>query len=239
MAKTYEAMLRKNKASEDINHAAMLHEWELLNLNRPKETGDIEKKIDYLRERKGFKIFNFTSSKKRAGVSTIIFGLARYMAEKNPSHKILLCDANMQHPVLHIAFNVSPKPGLFDLFSESCDISRVIHETEWDNIRIIPAGQPLSSSEALQENKFSEIISSVREEFDYIFIDSAPLLEYSEAISSAGISDVTFLVIEANRTKKEIAEKAKLLLQERDCIIGGAILNRALYVIPEKLYNII
>jgi capsular exopolysaccharide synthesis family protein len=237
MAKTYEAMLQKNRTADNRN--SLLDEWKLLNLVRPKELGDIEKKIDYLREKRGFKIFNFTSSIKRAGVSTIVFHLVRYMADKNPLRRILLFDTNMQHPVLHIAFNVPLEPGLLNLFSGTNDISSVIQKTGWDNVSIITAGNSVSGSNALQENRFREIISSVREEFDCIFIDSAPLLEYSEAISSAGISDVTFLVIEANRTKKEVAEKAKLLLQERDCGIGGAILNRALYVIPEKLYNII
>ncbi len=242
MAKTYEAMLREKEMSSDghSDQWSTFSGWRFLDLKMPKEAGNLEKRLAFLKEKEGCKVFNITSSRKHEGVSTIVANLARYIAKKKGSKKVLLIDTNFRHPVLHIAFDISPEPGLYGLFSEICDLSMAIRETEAKNIHILPAGNPQQGlTNGLDEENFQKIVSDIRNQYDYIIIDSAPLLESADSLSSAAAADVTFLVVQAHKTQKEVADKAKLLLQENECLIGGIIFNRAQHVIPEKLYNII
>ena len=239
MAKTYEAISKPERllheGSLGVSHPFDKH---LPNLRNTKQMGDLKQKIEFLGQTKNYRVFHFASSRKREGVSTIVINLAKFMIEKRSSKDILLIDANLQQPVLHTAFDIPSSPGLRDALMGKVAYSESIYKTYSDRINVMPCGTPLSDETGrIEQKKFADLISSITNKYDYIFIDSSPLLVSSDSLSLAIASDTTFLVIQANETQWEVAEKAKRYLQDSSCSIAGVILSRVLHYIPQWIYK--
>ena len=150
----------------------------------------------------------------------------------------MLIDANLEHPVLHTAFNILPTPGLRDVLANNTECFKGIHKSISMNVNVIPAGTPMMrNSGSIDQRKFSDLIASARTRYAYVLIDSSPLLKSSDSLSSAIAADTTFLVVQACKTQSEVAEEAKFFLQKHGCQIGGIILNRLPQVIPEWIYK--
>lgn len=239
MAKTYEALEKSAHSShEDHVPAPTFSDWRFLDLKNTRQKGDLEKKIAFCMQKNNAKIFNFTSSRSKEGVSTIVANLAKYMAVKKKEKKILLIDANLHAPVQHIAFDNPRQPGLNDVLSGNTLLSEAIQAVKTNKLDLLPCGNPRSDSAGdIEQEKFYEIISEIREQYDYVLIDSAPLLISADSLSTALSADVTFLIVQSLKVQKEVAEKAKLLLQDNECHIGGVILNRIKQVIPGWMYK--
>jgi len=90
----------------------------------------------------------------------------------------------------------------------------------------------------LNQEKLFALLKECKDKYDYIFIDSPPILTSSDALSIAVSSDVTFWIIKSLSVQKDVALKVKSLLLDNECIIGGVILNQVLQVIPEWVYRI-
>jgi len=239
MAKTYEAISKsKSLLHEDSLGISSLFDKQLPNLRNTKQMGDLKQKIELLGQTKNYRVFHFASSRKKEGVSTIVINLARFMVEERSSKNILLIDANLQQPVLHMAFDILPSPGLSDALMGKVAYSESIYKADADRINVMPCGTAFSNETGqIEQKKFADLVSSIKNKYDYIFIDSSPLLISSDSLSLAIASDTTFLVIQANETQWEVAEKAKLCLQDSACTIDGVILSRVLHYIPQWIYK--
>lgn len=199
------------------------------------QLSNLEQQTVLLMKNEGFRVFNFTSSNEGEGVSSVAGALARLMAGK--SMKILLVDANCSRPVQHTKFNVPLSPGFSDALAAG-SVSGAVHEFHSGGLEILPSGNgAYELSSAAGHEKLSLLMSSVRAHFDCVIIDSPPLLASSDSLAMAIASDVTFLIIQANRTPWEVANRSKKLLEEKACRIGGVVLNRTVHVIPSWIYK--
>ena len=232
MAKTYEAMM--------IQESPTRSEWQFLNLQNRKQVGDLEKRILFFQKKNNHKVFNFACSRGEEGVSTIVANLVDYMTKKSADKTTLIIDTNFQHPELHKIFNVSIDKGLTDLLRSSINFREAIKKINTLNIDILTCGNDFPEFAGnIEQEKLKRIIRELCDSYDYIFMDSAPILTSSDALASATASDITFLVIKSLTVQREVAEKAKNLLLNNECLIGGAILNKVIQVIPDWLYKII
>ena len=238
MAKTYEALVKYKKKIEksDLLSASLL-EVPSPNLSCDKQMLDLNYMIALKQKQANLKIINFVSSHSGEGTTTVVVNFIRFMLESRESRQILLIDANLQHPTLHLEFNVPPTPGFNDVLWNKAKLSDAIFKIESSNIYLIPIGSLVSfDASNIESQRYSTIFSQLRN-FNYVFIDSPPLLDSSVALVLASIADTTFIVIQANRTQWEVADKAKNYLNHYKCDIGGVILNRVLQPIPEWLYR--
>jgi len=231
MAKTYEAMLKGEGPPKSGRR--------FLDLMNRQQVGDLEKKIIFFNNKNGYKVFNFVCTRGKEGVSTIFANLATYMAKKSTGKKILLIDANFQNPTLHTIFNLSHQPGLTDLLKGGQGLSETVQPIDSDKIFLLSCGKEYKAlSTNIEQDRLAELVTEIRSQYDYIFIDSAPILTSADSLSTAIASDVTFVVIKSLSLQKEVAEKAKNMLVANECFIGGVILNNVVQVIPAWFYNI-
>jgi len=241
MARTYEAFIKSEKSSTltALPQNFKSH-WPCADLLGTKEITSLAQKLAVEAKKRDAKVFNFVSSRNGEGTSTVVINLAKLMRDSNSFGEVLLIDANLQHPVLHSAFNLNATPGLREVLTKEAVPSNAIIRLASSNISVMPSGAHLATDLlATTEDKFSEFISSARNGYQYIMIDSPPLLTSSESISVAANSDVSFLVLQAHMTQWEVAEKAKNYLKEFNCTIGGVILNRVQQPIPDVIYNLL
>lgn len=239
MAKTYEALLKsKGKDAKAKLPTVFISDSPSPNLISNKQMIDLNYLIDMKANQEKLKIFNFVSCRSREGTSTVIVNFIRFMLERKAFSNVLLIDANLEHPSLHLEFNVPFSPGLKDILWKKTKFSDAIYKIESSNIYLIPNGNSLNiDSPNVDPQIYSNIFSKLCDKFQYVFIDSPPLLDSSSALALATVADITFIVIQAHRTQWEIVDRAKNYLVSYNCSIGGVILNRVLQPIPDWIYK--
>jgi len=239
MAKTYEALTKAMRSSTGKAYFTRLtSEWEYPDLTSTKELSDLSNFITRAAGKSGAKVINFVSSRGGEGTSTVVANLARIIMTNKGAEDVLLIDANRYHPVLHLAFGVPVEPGLCDALLQNAKYTDSVHRASEGNLSVIPCGNGLSSaSEGIGQESFVNLISQVRDRYHHVLIDSPPLLSSSDALGLATSSDLTLLIIQANMTKWEVAEKCKRILQDNNCLLGGIVLNRFRHVIPKWVYR--
>jgi len=178
-----------------------------------------------------------TSSTPKEGKTTTTANLAITMAQMGK--KTLLIDCDMKRPRQHALFIQAKEPGLSNyLLSETgapADASEflrygLIRETNVDNLHLLPCGKPPHNSMALVgSKKMEDLIAQWKEEYDYILIDSPPVLSVADAgiLSANDNVDATLLIVKVGTTKQKIAEQAAEQLRKtnKEHEIFGVILN--------------
>jgi Mrp family chromosome partitioning ATPase len=84
---------------------------------------------------------------------------------------------------------------------------------------------------------FEMRVADLRQDFSYVLIDAPPLSQYADAAVFGRMADGLVMVLEANRSRRETARKAKQLLDECGVSVLGAVLNKRDFPIPERLYR--
>lgn len=181
----------------------------------------------------GKKIFLVTSGMNSEGKSTILANLAISFSQQGK--KVLIIDADMRHPTQHRLFNKMNHIGLSTILSGQHTFEEAIQSIEEPhNMHIITSGViPPNPSDLLSTSVFKDFLQKCRDRYDYIFIDSTPLIQLSDAKIVMKEVDSSILVIRANRTTKTTLLKCKKILDGVNLSLSGYILND----VKEKKYN--
>jgi len=173
----------------------------------------------------GGKLFLVTSSGPKEGKSTSAGNLAITLSQMRS--KTVLVDCDMRRPMIHNLFMVSRENGLSKfLTTDEIDIHDIIKPSGMDNLDIITSGHvPPNPSELLSSKKMDELFAKLREEYDYIIIDSPPIIAVTDALILSKKVDQLVLVIRVNSTERAIIEQAKSLLHNIDVKVAGVVVN--------------
>ena len=179
----------------------------------------------------------FSSAKHGEGTSTIASYFALSLSKEGDS-RILVIDANLRNPVFHKIFGVQNGKGLAELLTNEMDINSAIQATSYRNLLVMPAGRCIQNQAHKFENKrLKGIIGELKAEFDFVILDSAPILPYSDTQVLASKLDGVILIVKAEHTRWEVVQNAKEDLEKSGAHILGAILNDRQYHIPEFIYR--
>ena len=214
--------------------------WESPEFRSRKQLGDVEKRMLLLKQKHGCAVFQFAGCQGGEGVTSILVNLADYIGRTESGKNILVIDANFQRPALHEAFGVTLGLGLAEIIRGSAKWSDVVNVASSSNIHLLSCGtgyQQLAGS--LEQEKQTGLVGEFKAMYDLILVDSSPLLTSSDALTVALAADATFLVMQSNRTPKEVGERAKALLLDNECLLAGVLLNRVRQVIPGWMYKLL
>jgi len=180
----------------------------------------------------------FASATKGEGTSTVITNFAITLA--TAGDKVLLVDANHRNPSLHELLSVEKNSGLTELLLDNKSVEELIKKTTFNNLCIITSGTHLSNPSSLFESKqFDNFITQMKAQADWILFDAPPINIYNDASTLAAKVDGIILVVEAEKTRWEVAQNAKERLENGKIKILGAILNRRKMHIPEWAYKML
>lgn len=189
--------------------------------------------IQFMNSKKDLKTILITSTVPGEGKSWVAANLAITFAQADK--KVLLIDADMRKGRLADLFQLPSKPGLSNLLSginekghsEEIDISKIIKETEVDNLFLIPIGNiPPNPAELLGTEQIEKILKKFKQIFDIIILDGTPCELVTDSIILSRIVDTTIIVASQKLTKKESLEKVKRSIENVGGKIAGVILNR-------------
>lgn len=188
----------------------------------------IRTNIEYANIDTDKKVIMVTSSKMGEGKSTIITNLAISFAQLEQK-KILLVDCDLRRPNLHKIFNISNSNGLTDILLRNKDMDECIKKV--NGIELITSGDtPKNPSEILASKRMKNFVEKIKNNYDYIFIDTPPIVVVTDAEVLSSICDGAVLVIGYNEVDKSKVELSKSKLEHLKVPILGAIINK----VPQK-----
>ena len=174
---------------------------------------------------------------EREGTSTVAINFSAILA-REAQGKILLVDANLHHPTLEDAFGLIGAPGLTDVFTGEVALEAAIRPTEIENLFILPAGHEFSNPLSIfNSQKLEEYLSELKKGFQFILLDSAPVIPYSDSLHLSLKVDMILLVLEAGKTRWEVAKEAVQKLERGEGRVLGSVLNKREYPIPKFIYK--
>nr|WP_288768948.1 CpsD/CapB family tyrosine-protein kinase [uncultured Intestinibacter sp.] len=192
--------------------------------------------IEFSNLDKDLKIICITSSKKDEGKTTVLSNLGVSFAKIDK--KVLLIDADLRNPSISKMFDTSNTQGLMDILLGKRNIQDCVKKTKQENLYILTGGTiPPNPAEVLSSKKMSEFIESIKDEYDYIFIDSPPVGVVSDASIISAYSDGVIFVVGANEVDSNLAKIAKERLDSVKANIVGVILNKFKTDTNSEYYN--
>ncbi len=173
---------------------------------------------------KTHKVIQVTSPCPGDGKSTVAANLSVCIAQSG--QRVLLIDADMRRPTQHSIFDVESESGLSTVIALDEELEDAICETAIDNLWLMPVGPlPPDPSELLTSPRFGELISVVREQYDYVIVDTGPLIAVSDPSVVAAQVDGLLLNVRLARTPRKQAERAREILATLDAPVLGVIVN--------------
>lgn len=169
-----------------------------------------------------------TSTNPEEGKSTTLANLAITMAQAGL--KVILVDCDLRRPSIHELFGLRNGEGLTTMVVGDYGERFPLQESGVENLSILPSGPlPPNPSELLGSNRMTEVINKLKAQADYVLFDSPPIIAVTDAAVLASRVDGVILVIKAGETKRELAQKAKALLEKVNANLLGVVLNNVRY----------
>lgn len=170
-----------------------------------------------------------TSAYENEGKSTVAANLAAALAQSG--RRVLLVDADMRFPSVHGIFEVANGSGLSELLQRqvalTAEVQMAIRQTDIPNLSVLPGGpEPESPAQLLASPQLMAIVSSLRRSFEYVVIDSPPLLPVSDAVSLARVVDCTLIVIGSSPVTHQQLQSVRRQLGGVGARSVGVVVNR-------------
>jgi capsular exopolysaccharide synthesis family protein len=180
----------------------------------------------------------FVSAGHGEGTTTIATIFASILA-RNTKSRVLLVDGNIRTPSLNHIFALGNNPGLFDLVFDDAEMDNVIRKTHLSNLSVIIGGHMNSYGSYVFDYEFmNNLVGKLKENYNYIIFDSAPVNIYGDPAILAPQLDGIVLVVQAEKTKIEEVQRAKRQLERVDGKILGVVLNRKKSHVPNFINNV-
>ena len=160
---------------------------------------------------------------KTVAVANIGVSLARL------KQRVLLIDADMRHPRLHQLFGEDQGPGLANVLTGKTS-SHDVRATKIPGLWLMPAGRfSRNPADLLGSERFEKLIAYLRQQFDWIVIDSPPALAVTDAALISQVASGVLVVVDCSRTSREVASAAVERLEAVRAPLVGAMLNRVVF----------
>jgi capsular exopolysaccharide synthesis family protein len=166
-----------------------------------------------------------TSTGPGEGKTVVATNLAVALAQAG--QRVLLVDADMRKPRVHTVFDRSQEPGLSNVLVGDAKSSAAIHVSEVSGLWVMPAGlQPPNPAELLGSKRFKDFLVSLSPHFDWVLIDSPPVMAVTDSSVVAHLATGVLFVVGAEMTSRHAAQTAIEQLEQARGKFIGAVLNR-------------
>ena len=179
--------------------------------------------IEYSSFNESLKTIVVTSSEPGEGKTTTAGNLALSLAQNEK--RVLLIDCDLRRGSVHRRFMLSNGEGLSEVIVGKASLENVIRGVA-ENLDVITTGNlPPNPSEMLGSKHMETLIKELREKYDYIILDTPPVLAVTDAQILSTKVDGTILVVRAEKTKKDNVINAKKLLDKVKANVIGTVFN--------------
>jgi capsular exopolysaccharide synthesis family protein len=236
-----EDVIRSDDTSEKMSPTASLFSHFVPQEPISEAVRSLRAHLEILFKRNSWKTLMVTSSVLREGKTSTACNLAVIFAQAG--QRTLLIDADLRRPQIHKVFGLSKTPGLSDILFGVSDWESstrsmddiILGEFGSKNSQITPglehlflltAGRSVDNpAELLHFEKFSKFLSEIRDHYDVIIVDIAPVLPVAEALQIASGVDAILLAYQIGRVGRDVTKRTKDRLESVGGNIVGLVMN--------------
>jgi protein-tyrosine kinase len=194
-----------------------------LSANAAEQFRTLRSRLYQLRGSQQLRTLLIASSIPAEGKTFVTNNLAQAIV-RQPDRRCLIIDADLRCSRLHVPLGAPPSPGLTDYLLGDADEVSVIQHGQEGNLCFIPGGKEVANpSELLLNGRLKSLLDRVAPIFDWVILDSPPLLPVADASLLADHVEGVILVVRAASTPTLTAERACQELQGRNVV--GVVLN--------------
>jgi capsular exopolysaccharide synthesis family protein len=169
------------------------------------------------------KVIVFTSPGPGEGKSTTCANLGVVLSQAGK--EILIVDCDFRKPVMHKFFGMRNFQGVVDVLAGEKRLEEVWREPV-EGLKVVPVGPiPPNPSEILGTSRFTDFLSGVRKEFDYVLVDAPPVGMVSDPAILATQGDGVLLILDAQNTRKGSVRQAVRSLEGVGANVLGTVMN--------------
>ena len=183
-------------------------------------------RLERLRLLKPMRLVALTSAVPGEGKTLTAVNLALTAARAAPERRILLVDADLRRGRVASTLGVRGRPGLAELLGGECQIHEAVRRFHGTRLAVVPAGGTAEEpTRMLSSARMRELIASMREEFDEVYIDLPPALPFADASILGAQMDGLLMVVRAHRTSSRVVEEALDVMGGTPlvgCVLNGA-----------------
>jgi capsular exopolysaccharide synthesis family protein len=187
--------------------------------------GSLALNLRYLGTDDTMKVIAFTSSVPSEGKSTLTYNLANILAALG--HRVLLIDADMRKPTIHKLARLSNKVGLSTALATLSPWQDLIQAgDDLGNLHVLTSGSlPPNPMLLLESNKMATLFQEWREEYDYVLVDTPPVIGITDAQCLTSKVDTFILVAAINRSTRSGISRALEILSTARANVSGLLIN--------------
>ena len=173
----------------------------------------------------GSRTLVITSTGLGEGKTTVAANLAIGLAQAD--QRVLLIDADMRRPRVHELFGQKQEPGLSNVIVGNAKASESVRKTTVPGLWVLTAGHtPPNPAELLGSQRFREFLTSLKEHFDWVLLDTPPVMAVTDAVIASNLVSGVVFVVGAEMTSRHAARSAMEQLAHGRAHFVGAVLNR-------------
>jgi capsular exopolysaccharide synthesis family protein len=184
--------------------------------------------LQFLGLDRSIRVVQLTSSMAGEGKTTTSTNLAVVLAQAG--HRVALVDADLRRPRVHEVFDIPQTPGFTDLLL-GMDAKQVVNHVDIDGgnrLSVYTSGTiPSNPSEMLSGRRVRQLLNEMGGHYDYVVVDSAPVLPVSDSVALAGSVDGLLVVAHAGRVTQPNVVETLERLERIGAPILGLVLNQA------------
>jgi capsular exopolysaccharide synthesis family protein len=166
----------------------------------------------------------FTSSLPKEGKSTCSVNTAIVLAQSN--HRVLLVDADIRRPSVHAKMNLPNNKGLHDALRGADYEKQLVKMEEVSGLDILTAGEPSPNpTEMLASPRMRELLAAWRQKYDYIIVDTPPVLGMADSGILSSMLDAVILVVRSSQTHRTSLRRSRDLLEKISAPLIGTLVN--------------
>lgn len=167
------------------------------------------------------KVIQVESAVASEGKTTTLCNLAVSLGAAGK--KVVVVDLDFRRPRTHRVFEESKENGIAEYILEGKTKEEIVKKTKYENVDLITRGAEVyNSSLVFISEKFKNFIADLRNEYDFVLLDCAPVLLVSDYIHISEVSDgILFMVAHGITTKAQVTEAVKELNKNNAQILGA------------------
>jgi polysaccharide biosynthesis transport protein len=172
----------------------------------------------------GHKVIQVTSPDMSDGKTTLAANLAISIAQADK--KIVLVDADLRRPRINHTFGLPNERGLSNVLTGEMSVQEVLQESGIPGLHVLSTGPvPPNPAELLSQLRFKELLDLLRQHYDFVLVDTPPLLAVTDPCAVVPHVDSVLLTIRLSKNARAHAIRAKDILAALGANIIGVVVN--------------
>ena len=183
--------------------------------------------LQFAAQERQIKTVLVTSATSEEGKTTTLANLGAVFAQAG--HSVVLVSCDLRKPRLGQFLGLEESAGLTTVLLGQHALGEVIRPVSRDGrMCVLPAGPPRPNpSELIDGPGMREVFAQLRASFDWVLIDSPPVLPVTDAVMLSRLTDATLLVVAAGQTRRGELQRASAKLEQVNAPVIGVVLNEA------------